>query len=78
MAALREAEAVVFPTETFYGVAVDAMKPRALDRLFELKGRDSDKPVALIAADLEMVARVVAAIPPAAKRLARKFWPGPG
>jgi len=77
LAALREAEAVVFPTETFYGVAVDAMNPRALDRLFELKGRDPGKPVALIAADLEMVARVVAAIPPAARRLAREFWPGP-
>jgi L-threonylcarbamoyladenylate synthase len=77
VAVLRQAEAVVFPTETFYGVAVDAMNPRALDRLFELKGRDPDKPVALIAADLEMVERVVAEIPPAAARLAREFWPGP-
>ena len=66
-----------FPTETFYGVAVDAMNPRALSKLFEFKGRDPDKPVALIAADLEMVARVVSEIPPAAMRLARQFWPGP-
>jgi L-threonylcarbamoyladenylate synthase len=77
VAVLRNAQAVVFPTETFYGVAVDAMNPRALDRLFELKERDADKPVALIAADLEMVERVVAEIPPAAARLARQFWPGP-
>jgi L-threonylcarbamoyladenylate synthase len=77
VAVLRKAQAVVFPTETFYGVAVDAMNPRALDRLFELKERDADKPVALIAADLEMVERVVAEIPPAAARLARQFWPGP-
>jgi L-threonylcarbamoyladenylate synthase len=77
LAALRAGEAIVFPTETFYGVAVDAMNPRALERLFEIKGRDPDKPVALIAADLEMVAGVVSAIPPAAIRLAREFWPGP-
>ncbi|HZY60211.1 MAG TPA: L-threonylcarbamoyladenylate synthase [Candidatus Binataceae bacterium] len=77
LAALREGEAIVFPTETFYGVAVDAMNPRALKRLFEIKERDPDKPVALIAADLEMVARVVSAIPPHAIRLAREFWPGP-
>jgi L-threonylcarbamoyladenylate synthase len=77
LAAVREGEAIVFPTETFYGVAVDAMNPRALERLFEIKGRDPDKPVALIAADLEMVARVVSAMPPDAIRLAREFWPGP-
>ena len=53
------------------------MNPRALDRLFDLKGRDPDKPVALIAADLEMVARIVKEFSPVARRLAREFWPGP-
>jgi L-threonylcarbamoyladenylate synthase len=77
LAALRKGEAVVFPTETFYGVGVDAMNPQALERLLELKGRDPDKPIALIAADLEMVARLVSAIPPHAMSLARAFWPGP-
>jgi L-threonylcarbamoyladenylate synthase len=77
VAALKHGQAIVFPTETFYGVAVDAANPRALERLFEIKERDPDKPVALIAADLEMVARVVSEIPPVAMRLARTFWPGP-
>ncbi len=75
--ALKAGQAIVFPTETFYGVGVDATNPRALDRLVELKGRDPDKPVALIAADLEMVAQVVKELPPAARRLAAEFWPGP-
>jgi len=77
LAALKAVQAIVFPTETFYGVAVDALNPRALDRLLELKGRDPDKPVALIAADLAMVTAVVKEFPPAARRLAHKFWPGP-
>jgi L-threonylcarbamoyladenylate synthase len=77
LSALRAGEAIVFPTETFYGVGVDALNRRALERLFRIKGRDPDKPVALIAADLEMVARVVTEIPPAARRLAERFWPGP-
>jgi L-threonylcarbamoyladenylate synthase len=75
--ALKVGHAIVFPTETFYGVGVDAMNPHALERLFELKGRDRDKPVGLIAADLEMVARVVREFPSDARRLAREFWPGP-
>lgn len=74
---LRAGEAVVFPTETFYGLGVDALNRAALERLFQLKGRDPGKPVALIAADLLMVARVVTEIPPVARRLARQFWPGP-
>jgi len=77
IAALRRGEAIVFPTETFYGVGVDAFNPQALERLFRIKGRDPGKPVALIAADLAMVARVVREIPPLAQRLARQFWPGP-
>jgi L-threonylcarbamoyladenylate synthase len=77
LAALRAGEAIVFPTETFYAVGVDALNRHALENLFQLKGRDPDKPVALIAANLEMVARVAAEIPPAARRLAGRFWPGP-
>jgi L-threonylcarbamoyladenylate synthase len=77
LAALRASQPIVFPTETFYGVGVDAMNALALERLFELKGRDPDKPVALIAADVEMVARLVKEFSPAARRLAREFWPGP-
>jgi L-threonylcarbamoyladenylate synthase len=75
--ALTAGEAIVFPTETFYGLGVDAMNRIALERLFDLKGRDPDKPVALIAADLKMVARVVREMPPVATALARQFWPGP-
>jgi L-threonylcarbamoyladenylate synthase len=76
LSALKAGKAVVFPTETFYGLGVDALNELALERLFELKGRDPDKPVALIAADLEMVAAVAEIAPPAMK-LARRFWPGP-
>jgi L-threonylcarbamoyladenylate synthase len=77
LAALKAAQAIVFPTETFYGVGVDAMNAVALDRLLEIKGREPDKPVALIAADVEMARRVVREFPSAARRLADVFWPGP-
>lgn len=77
IAALKSGQIVVFPTETFYGVGADATNARALERLFEIKQREPDKPVALIAADLEMVRRVTTEIPPAARVLARRFWPGP-
>lgn len=40
LAALAAGEAIVYPTETFYAVGVDALSLRALDRLFAIKGRE--------------------------------------
>ncbi|MGH7934014.1 MAG: L-threonylcarbamoyladenylate synthase [Candidatus Binataceae bacterium] len=75
--ALRAGEPVVYPTETFYGVGADALSPAALERLFALKRREAGKPVALIAADIEMAFALAREIPDAARRLAEAFWPGP-
>ena len=75
--ALRSGEVVVYPTETFYGMGVDALSLAALDRLFALKGREPGKPVALIAADARSVFELVREVPEAARRLADAFWPGP-
>ena len=40
VAALRRGEIVAYPTETFYGLGVDALDELALARLRALKGRD--------------------------------------
>jgi L-threonylcarbamoyladenylate synthase len=77
LAALRAGQAVVYPTETFYALGVDALSPAALKRLFAIKGRDPDKPVALIAADTEMAFSVAREVSAEARVLADAFWPGP-
>lgn len=77
IAALRAGELVVYPTETFYGIAADPFSPAALKRLFAIKGRDPQKPVALIAANAQMAFEVAREVSPSARRLAEAFWPGP-
>ena len=77
IAALHAGELVVFPTETFYGIAADASSPGALARLFALKQRDAGKPVALIAADCQTAFGLARMLPADAPRLAAAFWPGP-
>jgi L-threonylcarbamoyladenylate synthase len=77
LAALAAGEAIVYPTETFYAVGVDALSLRALDRLFAIKGREPGKPVALIAADTAMAFTVAREVPAQARVLAQAFWPGP-
>lgn len=77
IAALRAGELVVFPTETFYGIAADPFSPSALMKLFAIKGRDPNKPTALIAADAPMAFSVAGETSSVARILAKAFWPGP-
>ncbi|HEY0709663.1 MAG TPA: L-threonylcarbamoyladenylate synthase [Polyangia bacterium] len=82
VAALARGEIVAYPTETSYGLAVDAFSTAALDRLFALKGRGAEKTFSVIVAPVEgagarMIDTLVAEVPPAAERLMAKFWPGP-
>jgi L-threonylcarbamoyladenylate synthase len=77
LAALRAGEVVVYPTETFYGIAADAYAPAALERIFAIKGRDIAKTIALIAHDTIAAFAIAREVPEIARRLADAFWPGP-
>jgi L-threonylcarbamoyladenylate synthase len=74
---LRAGELVVYPTETFYGVAADPSSKSALKRLFAIKGRGAAKTVAMIAADTRSAFSLAREVSPIARRLAECFWPGP-
>ena len=66
-----------FPTETFYGLAADALNERALQKIFRAKGRNENKPLLLLVADRSWVPGLVQEISPLAGRLMEEFWPGP-
>ncbi len=68
---------IAYPTETFYGLAVDPYNSDALENLFTLKGRDEKEAISLIVKDIEMVREVTTEITDGAKELINRFWPGP-
>lgn len=72
---LRAGGVVGVPTDTVYGLAVDPTSPEAVNRLYELKGRPGDKPIALLVADVESASQLVH-IPEDATGLAADHWPG--
>lgn len=74
--ALRRGEVVAYPTETFYGLGVNALDELALARLRVLKGRGADKAISILVSDVEMLSRVCKTIPPLARKLIAKYWPG--
>jgi L-threonylcarbamoyladenylate synthase len=74
---LRAGGLVAFPTETFYGLGADALDPRAVDGVFRAKGRPADKPLLVLVDSIAMAEAVAAKIPPRARRLMARHWPGP-
>ena len=76
VAALERGGVVVYPTETLYGLGVDAAAEPALARLGSLKGRDRDKPVSVLVASRAMLDEIAAAVTRVAERLMEEFWPG--
>lgn len=71
VAALRAGRAVILPTDTVYGVCA---LPGHENVLYELKGRDRSKPVALLAADVDAL---VAAVPGLDRSVLERYLPGP-
>ncbi|WP_242218202.1 L-threonylcarbamoyladenylate synthase [Shinella zoogloeoides] len=67
---------VAIPTETVYGLAADATDPRAITRIYEMKGRPRFNPLICHMADLAMAERH-AVFDPLSRRIAETFWPGP-
>jgi len=74
---LANGGAVAFPTESTYGIGVDALCLPALERLFALKGREPGKPPPILISDPAMLELLVARVPERARRLMARFWPGP-
>ena len=74
---LRTGGVVAIPTDTLYGLAADPWNAAAIARVFALKGRPDDRPLPLVAADLQQVSRWLGQLNPIATRLAGRFWPGP-
>lgn len=76
-AALRRGQPVAFPTETVYGLGASALDPEAVRRVFAAKGRPDDNPLIVHVTGLPMLRGLVRGLPPAARKLAERFWPGP-
>lgn len=73
---IKKGQVVAFPTETVYGLGADATNENAVKKVFAAKNRPSDNPLIVTVANVEMVKRFVAEIPPIAEKLIENFWPG--
>jgi L-threonylcarbamoyladenylate synthase len=68
---------VAFPTETVYGLGVDALNPVAVTALFEAKKRPLDNPPIVHVSSVQEIDVLVEQVPKKARLLMERFWPGP-
>ncbi|MCH9023704.1 MAG: threonylcarbamoyl-AMP synthase [candidate division Zixibacteria bacterium] len=74
--ALNDGELVVVPTETLYGILSRVDNTAALEKLFELKGRDRNKPLSIFVKKISQL-KDYAEMSPVSELIAGKFLPGP-
>lgn len=72
---LRGGGVVAFPTDTVYGVGASLADQAAVDRLFDIKGREHTQAIAVLVSGVDQ-ATELADLGPDGRRLALRFWPG--
>jgi len=73
---IKKGGLVVFPTSSFYGLAAEAFNAAAVDKVFQIKKRNPQKPLLILIASLSDLEPLVQSIPETATRLIEAFWPG--
>lgn len=74
---IQDGGTVAFPTETVYGLGANALDTKAIQKIFEAKGRPSDNPLIVHIAEITQVETLAKDIPVMAYRCMERFWPGP-
>ena len=72
---LRGGGVIVYPTETAYGLGADFLNPRAVERVYKIKGRDYNKPLSILVSSYKMAEEIVS-FDQASLKLAKRYWPG--
>lgn len=73
---MRAGGLVIFPTSALYGMGVDAFNEKALEKVFQVKGRGKNNPLLILVERIEALDALVEEIPPVAFVLMQAFWPG--
>ena len=73
---LTEGEIVAFPTDTVYGLGANAFYSPGIIKLFEAKGRDANKAIAVLIGDNGHLDLLTDFLSARARKLLEHFWPG--
>ncbi len=66
----------IIPTDTLYGICASADHPQSIEKIYQLKGRDHDKPLIILISNITQLDEFVSQSP-LERKLASRYWPGP-
>lgn len=67
----------VYPTDTIYGLIGSALNKSAIERLYDVKGRDEGKPFIILISDIKELEQFSVVVSPESERIMETYWPGP-
>ena len=75
IACIKNEEVVGIPTETVYGIGVDPLSQAAVDKIFNLKERDENKPLSILVHSFHdlIKLKIISKVP----EIVELYWPGP-
>ena len=73
---ILDGKIIAIPTDTVYGLACDSTNAKAVRKLFEIKGRDKDKPIPVLIDSMKTLSRLVRYITPELQIMLEELWPG--
>ena len=74
--AITQEDVIVFPTDTVYGIGASIFSPKALDKIFEIKNRPTDKSLIVLCADELQLEEIVGPLSVDVKKIIDAFLPG--
>jgi L-threonylcarbamoyladenylate synthase len=74
---LQTGGVIALPTETFYALGASPFDATGVERIARIKGRADRKPILILIAQQDTLAKVAESVPKAAEILMQRFWPGP-
>lgn len=67
----------VLPTDTVYGLVCSALDKNAIERIYEIKGRDKTKPPVFLIGDVNQLSLLGVEVSRELVEVVKDYWPGP-
>lgn len=74
---IKNGGVVIFPTETVYGIGVNGLDEKAINKLYKLKKRPLNNPISLLVSNIKMVEELTKNISELEYKVMETFFPGP-
>jgi L-threonylcarbamoyladenylate synthase len=75
-AVIQAGGVIAFPTDTVYGIGVSAFNRKAIEKIYDVKGRSHIKAIPILIGDVEDLAQITPPIPLYIQQIIDNFWPG--